>query len=77
MKGTIKSTLNPFAKEINKDALFNIKTGRQASDSVEKYLLNFSKVGIEERDKFVKECNEDPQRFEKPMQDCELCYRKL
>ena len=30
--------LNPFSKQLNKDFLFNIKTGIQASKDVEKYL---------------------------------------
>ena len=65
LKNTIKSMLNPFLKDIHKDVLFNIKTGRQASASVENYLLTAKKVGDEKRDQFVQECQDDANRFEK------------
>ena len=40
LRTVIKDTSNPFAPEINKDALFNIKTDRRASEKVEEYLLS-------------------------------------
>ena len=43
----IKVTLNPFSKQPNKDFLFNLKTGTQASKDVEKYLLTLLKCGNE------------------------------
>ena len=39
LKNIICSTINPFKKGVNKDALLNL-TGKQASDSAERFLLN-------------------------------------
>ena len=59
----IKDTLNPFDKSTNVDALFNIKTGRKLEIEGEA-LLAFLNEGVNIRDKFIEECQNNPQRFE-------------
>ena len=67
LKNVIKATVNPFSKQLNKDFLFNIKTGTQASKDMEKYLLTLFKCGEEKRDVFVSECSSTSERFIKPI----------
>ena len=62
---SVLDMVNPFDANINQDALFNIKTGKKASSEAEKYLLSVISEGEVKRDKFIKECQEDPTRFEK------------
>ena len=61
----VKETMNPFNSELDPGHLYNIGTGKAASDNTEKFLLNEVKIGKEERRKFIKECVEDPARFER------------
>ena len=63
IKKLIKDTLNPFDKSTNVDALFNIKTGRKLEIEGEA-LLAFLNRGVNIRDKFIEECQNNPQRFE-------------
>ena len=63
VKKLIKDTLNPFDKSTNVDALFNIKTGRKLEIEGEA-LLAFLNKGVNIRDKFIEECQNNPQRFE-------------
>ena len=60
----IKANMNPFGT-INPLFLFNIATGKSVSQKTEEFLLNISKIGEEERNKFILECIEDPTRFNK------------
>ena len=60
----IKANMNPFGT-INPLYLFNIATGKSVSQKTEEFLLNISKIGEEERNKFILECIEDPTRFNK------------
>ena len=55
--------VNPFSKQLNKEFLFNIKTGTQASKNVENYLLTWFKCGVEKRDVFVFEFSSIYARF--------------
>ena len=59
----IKDTLNPFDKSTNVDALFNVKTGRKLEIEGEA-LLVFLNEGVNIRDKFIEECQNNLQRFE-------------
>ena len=59
----IKDTLNPFDKSTNVDALFNVKTGRKLEIEGEA-LLAFLNEGVNIRDKFIEECQNNLQRFE-------------
>ena len=56
IKGVILFSVNPFSSNINKHGLFNLKTGKQASEETEKYLLGDSSE--DKRDAFVAECRE-------------------
>ena len=67
---SVKDMLNPFDVDINKEALFNIKTGKKASAGAEKYLLNVLSEGEARRDQFSKECQDDASRFEKSINKC-------
>ena len=60
----IKANMNPFGT-INPLYLFNIATGKSVSQKTEEFLLNTSKIGAEERNKFILECIKDPTRFNK------------
>ena len=66
IKEYIGSTTNPFKKGVQRDALFNLKTGKQASDSTESFLLNVLSEDEEKRNDFVTDCEEDSTRFERP-----------
>ena len=61
----IKANMNSFGT-INPLYLCNIATGKSVSQKNDEFLLNISKIGEEERNKFVMECIEDPSRFNKP-----------
>ena len=63
IKKLIKDTLHPFDKSTNVDALFNIKTGRKFEIEGET-LLAFLNEGVNIRDRFIEECQNNPQRFE-------------
>ena len=69
---SIRDMLNPFDENINKDALFNIKTGKRTSSEAEKYLLNVIEEGEKRRDQFIAECGLDEGRFEKSLQKCPI-----
>ena len=64
VKKLIRDTLNPFDKSTNVDALFNIRTGRKLEIEGETYLLTSVNEGVNIRDKFIEECQNNPQRFE-------------
>ena len=72
LKTAIVETLNPFDRNLPQDKLFNIKTGRQASDKVEKFLLQITQNGEEKRDAFVGECQSDPERFERAVSKVQI-----
>ena len=40
---------------------------KSAAEETKKFLLNVRKLGKSLQEKFIKECNEDPGRFEKPV----------
>ena len=63
VKKLIKDTLNPFDKSTNVDALFNIKPGRKLEIEGEA-LLTFLNEGVNIRDKFIEERQNNLQRFE-------------
>ena len=60
----IKANMNPFGA-INPLYLFNITTSKSVSQKTEEFLSNISKIGEEERKKFILECIEDPTRINK------------
>ena len=62
----IKTNMNPFGI-IDALYLFNIATGKSVSQKTEEFLSNISKIGEEERNKFILECIKDPTRSNKSM----------
>ncbi|KAK5637859.1 hypothetical protein RI129_000142 [Pyrocoelia pectoralis] len=64
---TFSKFMNPFDSSLDKNLLFNISNGKSASQNVEQFLLNMESTGNELRDKFISECSESVDRFEKPI----------
>ena len=60
----IKETMNPFDPNIDKDALYNIGTGKSVSSQTSEFLLNVLCIGSTAQTSFVRECIENPKRFE-------------
>lgn len=60
----VENNINPFNSEIDKDNLFNISTGKSATEKVKHYLLNIGSIGDDRRNNFIQECSLDSQRFE-------------
>ena len=50
-----------------KDALFSLKTGKQAPELVEKFLLGFIDDGKKRRDDFIEKFSKSPECFEQPI----------
>ena len=65
IRNSVTEMINPFDSSLNKDVLFNIKTRRRASPDAEKYLLSVISEGDRMREKFMKECQDNPARFER------------
>lgn len=61
----IKQNMNPFAKDVDKDLLYNISTGQAVTPEIEDFLLNVETIGNEQREQFIRECSTDEERFEK------------
>ena len=55
----INDTMNPFDRQLDSKNLYNLSTGAPASQKTEDFLQKNT-----EREKFIKECCEDPARFE-------------
>lgn len=64
---TIKSTMNPFDSNIDKNILFNISTGKAASSDVTEFLINVKKNGNDQKSNFITECSSNSERFESPI----------
>ncbi len=64
---SIESTLNPFDGNLAHDALFNLKTGKEASAETMQCLLSLTTRGKAARDTFVEECGEEAIRLEEPI----------
>ena len=68
----VKDTMNPFSTDINKEHLFNIGSGKSATEDTSKFLLNVVSTGCKARERFIEECVEDPKRFERPIRRVKL-----
>lgn len=62
---SIEHTTNPFSSSIDKDQLYNISTGQDATPEVANCLLKTVSSGMFLRDQFITECNSD--RFHKSL----------
>ena len=63
----VKNALNPFDENIDKEKLYNLGTGKAFSSNTEEFLLSIKTNGDNLRRNFIKECVEDPSRFERPI----------
>lgn len=64
---TINQNINPFRNDLDKDVLYNIATGRAATDEISNFLLNVEESGSHLRENFIAECATANDRFEKPI----------
>ena len=64
LKKVIEETINPFSDQCNKDVLLSLKTGKQAPEEVENYLLNVISIGRRKRDEFIDGFQAEPSNFE-------------
>ena len=64
--------IDPFSSEIDKQHLYNIRTGKAASKETSTFLLNVKKTGNNLREKFIGEVNGSPSRFEEPIKRCKV-----
>ena len=55
--------VNPF-EMTGESPLFNIATGKSVVSETENFLLNINVIGDRERNKFIDECRERPERYE-------------
>ena len=62
---SLDDTMNPFQNN-SQDKLYCLNTGRAASNEVQTDLTNLEEKGILLFQEFIKECQEDPTRFERP-----------
>ena len=67
----IRSSCNPFEGEPS-EKLFNIHTGKAASDEVRQSLLKVPENGRALHQKFIEECEADADRFEHPIKKAAL-----
>jgi len=61
---TIEENMNPFQGDIDPNHLFNIGSGKSASNETAEFLLHVVEKGEQQRLKFIEECIERPERFE-------------
>lgn len=55
--------INPFGEELNPNNLFNLSSGRAASEAITEFLLNIQSTGIQQMEQFINECRIDKNRF--------------
>lgn len=56
---------NPFSRELSKDHLYNIATGQSVTNEIYEFLSTVETSGKKQREQFIAECKEDPERFDK------------
>jgi hypothetical protein len=61
----LTSCKNPFSDE--NEPLFNISTGKAASNETQKFLLNVREIGEKAMNDYIERCHEDPLSFELPI----------
>ena len=61
----MEQSINPFSPELDTESLFNIGFGKAASNETKEFLLNVANIGRESQDRFIEECSQNPDRFEK------------
>jgi len=61
----VEACSNPFHG--GDDNLYNISTGKAASNETKSFLLNVIEIGARARDEFIQNCVQDPKSFERPI----------
>ena len=61
----LEDTINPFEESLDKSNLFNIATGKAASEDTAKFLLTVEEIGNEAKHIFDEKCQKLSTRFEK------------
>ena len=56
--------MEPFSPQQDQGCLFNIGSGKAASNKTKEFLFNVARIGKEIQDQFIKECSENFNRFE-------------
>lgn len=64
--------INPFSSALSRDFLFNICSGKAASEEVADYLLNIETIGDNLRKKFISQCSTSTVRFEQAIKKVEI-----
>lgn len=63
----INNCLNPFDDSVQKDNLYNLSTGKAASNDTSEFLLNAVSVGKKKLVEFIDQCKNNPSRFDQPI----------
>ena len=63
IKCVLKGTMNPFTVA-EKDFLYNLSSGKGASEKTTYFFTNAETIGEQRRDEFIDECCADQERFE-------------
>lgn len=64
---TVNQSINSFQENLNPDHLFNVSTGKAASEETCTFLLNAISIGKDGLNSFIEECKLSPKRFEEPI----------
>ena len=65
--------LNPFSEELNREKLFNICSGRSASEAVANFLLELEITGSNCRESYIKEFSKNGKRFMESIKQNKVC----
>lgn len=63
----VNANINPFSEDLCLSKLFNLTTGKAASDDTKNFLLNAESNGAKQMQTFIEECRNDGERFQKPI----------
>lgn len=63
----VRGNINPFNNDINPSKLFNLSSGKAASSEIADFLLTVTSIGTKQRNNFIKECQTDSSRFNRPI----------
>lgn len=70
---TVDTNFNPFSADLCRSKLFNLSTGKPASDDTTKFLLNSESNGFDQMLEFIQQCRVDIERFGKPIKRNVIC----
>lgn len=63
----VEESLNPFQENLNPNYLYNLSSGKAASEDTANFLLNVISTGKHQLNSFIKECLLCPKRFDQPI----------